>query len=106
MLTEMLSYTLKVCSISEFHHIMLTESLPLHRQAGIDVIWAGPAIQSEVGYCLIRCFASEAEMESTLSSFYASQAWIQGPREAIVSRIESSHRLLLPGRFTFSAGPE
>lgn len=99
MLTEILDYTLKEGSADSFHTIMLNESIPLHKQAGIKVIWSGHNLLSADRYSLIRCFCSESEMENSLAEFYAGESWRMGPREKIVSLIVDCHRILLPGRF-------
>jgi hypothetical protein len=75
---------------------MMEESVPLLRSAGIRVVSAGGSLndQDEDAY-LIRAFGSLAEHEEQEAAFYRSDPWIAGPREAIVSRIESSHNVLI-----------
>ena len=72
MLTEILDYRLKQGMVAQFHEIMLSVSLPLHDQRGIEVVWSGPTLTNANGYCLIRCFPSLSAMEKTLAAFYAS----------------------------------
>jgi hypothetical protein len=44
---------------------------------------------------LIRAFDSLQEHERQEREFYGSEAWLKGPREAIVSRIESYHTIVI-----------
>ncbi|MEL5953581.1 hypothetical protein AADR41_02045 [Streptomyces sp. CLV115] len=44
---------------------------------------------------LIRAFASLEQHSAQEEAFYASDAWRQGPREAIVSRIDGCHSIVL-----------
>ena len=63
---------------------------------GVEVVAFGPSIDDEDSYCLIRAYPSVAELERNQDAFYGSDEWRNGPREAIVSRIESSISVVMP----------
>ncbi|EOK0892946.1 hypothetical protein ACJY98_004973, partial [Escherichia coli] len=94
-IVEILQYTLKKDSGSDFHQIMHEVSVPLHTRNGIDVVAYGNSLQDADSYYLIRAFESEEQMKSVLDDFYASAGWRSGPREAIISRIEVSLKSVL-----------
>nr|WP_010393804.1 NIPSNAP family containing protein [Paracoccus sp. TRP] len=95
-LIEILLYKLKPGTGGEFFDIMHNISVPLHRQNGIDVIWHGQSMHDPDGYGLIRGFADMAELDEAQSAFYAGDAWKTGPREAIISRIETATKIIIP----------
>jgi hypothetical protein len=63
---EILSYTLTEGSTAGFHHIMETQSIPLHRAFGIDVVRSEPSRHGSDAYCLIRAFPDFETMERVL----------------------------------------
>lgn len=71
-------------------------SVPLHRQNGIDVIWHGQSMHDPDGYGLIRGFADMNALDQAQAAFYASDAWKTGPREAIIARIETATKVVIP----------
>jgi hypothetical protein len=48
-----------------------------------------------VDYVLVRAFESHEARQEQEARFYGSSEWRSGPREAIVSRIESDHTVVL-----------
>ncbi|XCW68116.1 NIPSNAP family protein [Kosakonia cowanii] len=92
---EILQYTLRPGSAAAFHAIMQEISVPLHQRHGIDVVRFGNSLHDPDCYCLIRAFASPESMTAVLEAFYASDAWRSGPREAIVSSIETSLKTVM-----------
>jgi len=72
--------------------------VPLLREAGLRVIACGPSLagdgDEEEAY-LMRAFDSLEQRERQEESFYSSDVWRQGPREAVVSRIESMHTIVV-----------
>ncbi|WP_314612900.1 NIPSNAP family protein [Streptomyces stackebrandtii] len=98
MILEIRTYRLKPGTGDEFVRVMREESVPLLEKAGIRVLDCGASLVAEGGHeeaYLIRAFASLAEHRDQEEAFYGSDAWRQGPREAIVSRIDSSHTIVL-----------
>ncbi len=103
MVLEIRTYRLKAGSEEAFHRVVAERSVPLLRQFGIDVVRFGPSEQSEDGfvdYVLVRAFESHGAREEQEARFYGSSEWRSGPREEIVSRIESDHTVVL----TLAAG--
>lgn len=92
---EILTYTLKKGSGSDFHKIMTETSVPLHRNAGIEVVRFGNSLHDADSYFLIRAFDSVEHLENAQDEFYKSDAWRAGPREAIIERIEQSIKSVL-----------
>jgi len=46
-------------------------------------------------YLLVRAYADLAELESSQAHFYASAAWREGPREAVLACMASSTSVVL-----------
>ncbi len=63
---------------------------------GVEVVTFGPSLDDEDAYYLIRAYPSSAELQRSQDAFYGSDEWRQGPREAVVSLIESSSSVVLP----------
>lgn len=92
---EIIVYRLKPGTGSLFHQVMLKESIPLHRSAGIEVVDSRPSATDPDSYCLIRAFESLAAVGDSQERFYASAAWREGPRQRIVDCIETSSKAVL-----------
>ena len=88
-LVEIRAYRLKPGSRAGFHAAATNEALPMVRTYGMDVVTHGPVPNDDNGYFLVRSFASLAELTAQEDEFYGSTAWREGPREALVSRIET-----------------
>jgi len=63
---------------------------------GVDVVAFGRSLDDDDSYYLIRSYASLAERQRNQDAFYGSDEWRHGPREAIVSKIESQSSVVLP----------
>ena len=85
---EIRTYRLLPGTRDEYDRLFLEEALPLLSRFGIDVVGAGPSIDDPDGYFLIRSFADLAEREEREDRFYSSPEWREGPREAVVEKIE------------------
>lgn len=94
-LVEIRSYNLKPGSRGEFHRLVMEASLPLLKRWGVDVVAFGPSPHDEDSYYLIRTYESLAQRQTSQDAFYGSDDWRQGPREAIVSLIESDTSIVL-----------
>ena len=88
-LVEIRSYKLKAGATSAFHNAFVTAALPLLREWGTDVVAFGPSPHEADTYYLIRCYASLEDLQARQDAFYGSDAWRKGPRESIVSLIET-----------------
>ncbi|RZU73600.1 NIPSNAP protein [Micromonospora kangleipakensis] len=97
MILEIRTYRLKPGTGGEFVRVMREESVPLLEESGIWVVDCGASLvaeDDEEAY-LIRAFASLEAHREQEERFYGSDAWRLGPREAIVSRIDSYHTIVL-----------
>ncbi|MFD5251147.1 NIPSNAP family protein [Amycolatopsis sp. NPDC058340] len=95
---EFRTYRLKPGTTEDFLRVMTEESIPLLERAGLRVVDFGRSLVAEDGHeeaYLIRAFGSLEEHERQETEFYGSEAWLKGPREAIVSRIESYHTIAI-----------
>ncbi|MEV0273689.1 NIPSNAP family protein [Hamadaea sp. NPDC050747] len=95
---EIRTYRLKPGTRDEFVRVMREESAPLLAAAGIRVLDAGPSLVDEDGFeeaYLVRVFDSLEHRAAQEDAFYGSAVWREGPREAIVSRIETYHTIVV-----------
>ena len=88
-LVEIRSYKLKAGATAAFQNAFVTAAVPLLRQWGTDVVAFGPSPHEADTYYLIRSYASLEDLQARQDAFYGSDAWRKGPRESIVSLIES-----------------
>jgi hypothetical protein len=92
---EILILNLKEGTREEFHHIYVAESLPLLRKWNINVVAHGKSLHNENTYYVVRLFKSLEDRQKSEDSFYGSEEWKKGPREAIISKIESSAEIVI-----------
>ena len=88
-LVEIRAYRLKPGTRADFHAAVTHRALPMVRAYGMDVVTHGVVPNDDNGYFLVRSFASLAELTAQEDEFYGSAPWREGPREALVSRIET-----------------
>src|SRR4051812_22743970 len=88
-LVEIRAYRLKPGTRADFHVAATEQALPMVRTYGMDVVAHGPVPNDPNGYFLVRSFADLAELTAQETEFYGSAEWREGPREALVSRIET-----------------
>jgi ketosteroid isomerase-like protein len=86
---EIRSYNLKPGSRDRFHALFLREALPMLRRWKVDVIGYGPSLHDADSYFLIRGFPGVADRQTAEDSFYGSDEWRKGPREAVLADIVS-----------------
>lgn len=94
-LIEIRSYSLKPGTRPAFHAAMAHAALPMVRASGMDVVAFGPSPHEPDAYFLVRAYEDAHDRQTRQDAFYGSEAWRQGPRESLVSRIESSLDTLL-----------
>ena len=87
-IVEIRTYRLLPGTRDEYDRLFREEALPLLRRFDVDVVAAGPSMDDPNGYFLIRSFADLADRERREDRFYSSAAWRQGPREAVIEKIE------------------
>ncbi|KAA2257261.1 NIPSNAP family protein [Solihabitans fulvus] len=98
MFLEIRTYRLKPGTRDAFLRAMREEAVPLLVEAGIRVVDCGPSLVAEDGHeeaYLLRAFTSLAQHREQEDAFYGSDAWRQGPREAIVGPIETLHSVVV-----------
>ncbi|MEF3110767.1 NIPSNAP family protein [Raoultella sp. WB_B2P2-3] len=84
---EFLLYTLKPGTGEDFHQIMLEQSAPCHRAAGMDIVSFGNSVEDKDAYYLIRAYDDLTHLKTSQEAFYRSPAWREGPRQAIIDKI-------------------
>ena len=92
---EIRSLNLKAGSREEFHRLYIERALPLLKRWNFDVVKHGPSLHDENTYYMIRRFDSLAQREQMEYSFYSSDDWRKGPREAMLALIESYTDIVL-----------
>lgn len=88
-LVEIRAYKLKAGTRVAFREAMVERALPMVRAYGMDVVAHGPVANDEDGYFLARSFVDLSELKVQQDEFYGSRAWREGPRESLVSCIET-----------------
>jgi NIPSNAP protein len=99
MILEIRTYRLHPGTRAEFVRTMADEAVPLLRKYGVEVLAYGASLVDEDEHeeaFLIRRFPSLAARDEQEGAFYGSDDWKSGPREAIVSRIQNVHTVVLP----------
>lgn len=92
---EIRSYNLKPGARAEFQRLFLEEAFPMLKRWRVDVVTYGPSLHDESSYYLIRRYDSLAHREESEDTFYGSDEWRQGPREAILALIENYTEIVL-----------
>ncbi len=86
---EIRSYKLHAGRGQAFERIFRERAEPMVRAYGMDVIAFGKSAHDGNAYYLIRAFDSLAHLTMSEDEFYGSEAWRNGPREELLSHIES-----------------
>jgi hypothetical protein len=92
---EVRSYNLKPGARDEFHRLFVREAFPLLKRVQVDVVRFGPSLHDGNSYYLMRRYDNLQQREQSEEAFYGSQAWRQGPREAIIALIENYTEIVL-----------
>ncbi|HEY7225264.1 MAG TPA: NIPSNAP family protein [Micromonosporaceae bacterium] len=98
MILEIRTYRLHPGTGAEFVRVMREQATPLVEAVGMRVLASGASLAAEDGHeeaYLIRAFDSLEQRERQEDTFYGSAAWREGPREAIMSRIDQYHTVVL-----------
>src|SRR6185436_10029045 len=92
---EIRAYNLKPGTRAEYHRLFIEEAMPLLQRFHMDVVAYGPSLHDENSYYLIRRFDSLAQRAQSEESFYGSDEWRKGPREAVIACIENYSEVVL-----------
>lgn len=93
-LVEIRAYKLKPRAAQAFHAAVVSSAMPMLARWGTDVVAFGPGHEPDT-YFLVRAYDDLADLNTRQDAFYGSDEWRNGPREAIVSHIESYASTLL-----------
>ena len=94
-LLEIRTYRLKPGTLEAFDEAMRERAVPMLRSKGMDVVTYGKSDHEEATYHLVRAYDSRAALEAEQAAFYGSSEWRDGPRSALVDRIETYLNTLL-----------
>lgn len=95
LLLEIRTYRLKPGTIDAFHQAMHERAVPMLRDKGMNVVTYGKSDHEEETYHLVRAYASREALDAEQAAFYGSPEWREGPRGALVDRIETYLNTLL-----------
>ena len=68
---------------------MTEQALPMVRASGMEVVAYGRSQHEEETYFLARAYDDQAQLVAQQDAFYNSSAWRTGPREALVSCLDT-----------------
>ena len=94
-LLEIRTYRLKPGAVDAFHDAVHTKAVPMLKAKGMDVVAYGRTDHEEQTYFLVRAYASREALAQEQAAFYGSDEWRSGPRNELVSRIETYVNTLL-----------
>lgn len=94
-LLEIRTYRLKPGTLEAFDKAMHEHVVPMLRSKGMDVVAYGKSDHEEATYHLVRAYDSREALEAEQAAFYGSSEWRDGPRSALVDRIETYLNTLL-----------
>ena len=86
---EIRTLTLKAGTREKFRRLYVEEALPRLLRWNFDVVAHGPSLHDEDTYSVIRRYDTLAQREQMEDTYYASDDWRKGPREAMIALIES-----------------
>jgi hypothetical protein len=95
-LIEILILNLRPGKRDEFNRLYSNSSIPLQKKWNIDVIAHGPSFHDENSYFVVRSFRDLKERKDQTENFSASDEWQKGPRNSILTLIESMSSIVTP----------
>lgn len=93
-LVEVRTYKLKPGCAERFV-AAVAGALPLVRASGMDVVAFGRSDHEHESFYLIRAFAGREQLVTQQDAFYGSDAWRNGPRQALVDCLDDYLNTLL-----------
>jgi hypothetical protein len=94
-LVEIRSYILKPGSGPKFHDLVSNQSVPLLKEWGMEVVAFGQSLHDPDAYFLIRAYSDLDDLKQSQAAFYSTDAWRNGPREAIIELIQTDANTVL-----------
>jgi hypothetical protein len=95
MLIETRIYKLKEGTRKSYELAFTEQSLPMLLRWKVSVISYGFSLDDEETFYLIRGYKDLNDRQNSQDNFYGSDEWKNGPREAIVSCIESYNVMII-----------
>ena len=92
---EFRSLNIKPGMRDEFHRLYISEALPRLKRWNFDVVAYGPSLHDGNTYYVIRRYDSLTQREQMEDTYYGSDDWRKGPREAMLALIESYTDIVL-----------
>ena len=92
---EIRSLTIRPGRREEFHSLYVEQALPLLKRWSFDVLAHGPSLHDGNSYYVIRRYDSLEQREQMEDTYYASDDWRKGPREALLALIENYTDIVL-----------
>ena len=86
---EVRTYRLKAGQRAAFESVFLEQALPMLHRWKTDVVSYGPSLHDDDSYYLMRAYPSLEARERDQAAFYGSAEWLEGPKDAILSHIDS-----------------
>lgn len=93
---EVRCYELKANAQAAFEKLFLEEVEPLLAAWGHRIVFAGRSLHGDDTFVLIRSYDSEDHRRASQDSFYSSDDWRNGPREAMLAMIDRFTSGVLP----------
>jgi NIPSNAP protein len=92
---EIRSLTIRPGRREEFDSLYVEQALPLLKHWSFDVLAHGPSLHDKNSYYVIRRYDSLEQREQMEDTYYASDDWRKGPREAMLALIENYTDIVL-----------
>ena len=86
---DILVLTLVPGTALQFDQLYRELSLPMLKRWGVQLIAFGPTLHDEHTYLVVRHYKDLEDRQQCQDAFYGSDEWRMGPRERIMSLIES-----------------
>ena len=103
-IVEIFSINLKKGAGAAFNKLYIEQSLPMQKRWKVEILTFGPSLHDEDSYLVVRRYNDLADRQQSQDSFYGSDEWKQGPREAILALIENYTTAVVPGNAVLLEG--
>ena len=103
-IVEIFSINLKKGTGAAFNKLYIEQSLPMQKRWKVAILTFGPSLHDEDSYLVVRRYNDLADRQQSQDSFYGSDEWKQGQREAILALIENYTTVVVPGNAALLEG--